>query len=231
MLHLGTALLLLLCDLGVLYRENSSPLDDGIGVIGYFFCKTFYPYVAHDYKLPNNMKAAISPNSKVTVSDEDRSIEVSAGTGTLRTIKWSGETCKIAVVPNLLIEENRKTECFSFPDPTERFRKTLTFNRQFWNLHKGVISKCYYSEARRNFHTQEEAIAFIKDELAFMPGVYNNQGLAITWKASYEENYLAVSIQQILINGKEPKVLLGASDKSILFDLLGLGKVRGTAKR
>ena len=76
-----------------------------------------------------------------------------------------------------------------------------------------------------------EAIAFIKDELAFMPGVYNNQGLAITWKASYEENYVAVSVQQILINGKEPKVLWGASDKSILFELLCSGKARGTAKR
>ena len=118
----------------------------------------------------------------------------------------------VSLTAHKTVEKNAITESFSFPDPSERYRHKYTFHRQFWNLHKGV-SKCFYSEERKYFSNQSDALKYLNETSCCAPRVYNNQGLSISW--SQQDDALDVEVMQLIINGKEPKILPGAEDSKI----------------
>lgn len=92
---------------------------------------------------------------------------------------------------------------------------TASKHRQFWNLHNGVTAKCDYSESIENFATEREAIEFLKEEFACMPGVLTNRGLVVNWSNHCDEETLSITVRKILIKGKEPKKLPNANDNAI----------------
>jgi hypothetical protein len=193
-------------------HRDETIVDRLIAATGYVVAITVFPYHAEDNLIPASVSPAISPNTTVTATTPRGNIVITSGNGLLRTIVWDGQSSTISLTPNTGIDKKGKFDSFTFPDPSEKYRHKYTFNRRFWNLHQGV-SKCYYSEKRKYFNSQNEAFEYIGMLRGAAPGVYNNHGLFIGWNK--HDDAIEVIVLQVVINGKEPKIFLGAEDSKI----------------
>lgn len=193
-------------------KESETIVDRLIAVSGYVVAKTVFPYHPIDNLPPPRVKPVIGPNTNISATTPLGNIAIASGNGLMRKITWDGVTSSVSLTAHKTVEKNAITESFSFPDPSERYRHKYTFHRQFWNLHKGV-SKCLYSEERKYFSNQTDALKYISEASCCAPRVYNNQGLSISW--SQHDDAVDVTVVQLVINGKEPKLLPGADDSKI----------------
>jgi hypothetical protein len=214
-LNLVIAITLALADYRDPLISEKSPLDRYIGAIGYATCRVLFPYTPRDRILAKHARAVIAPNTCLVAQNGEQKIEIAAGRGALRTIRWQGEICKIEVTPENTSIDNRNSYKLLYPDYRETNRHRFVFNRQFWNLHNGVTAKCDYSESIENFATEREAIEFLKEEFACMPGVLTNRGLVVNWSNHCDEETLSITVRKILIKGKEPKRLPNGNDSAI----------------
>jgi hypothetical protein len=82
-----------------------------------------------------------------------------------------------------------------------------------WEEHNG-ISRGVLEEGQQHFKSTAEAMAWLK-ERSWMPFVHNNSGLVVGWQKVLERQQLNVEVWQIMINGKKPKSLPGATDAKI----------------
>ncbi|CAN5133780.1 hypothetical protein BH11CYA1_BH11CYA1_07120 [soil metagenome] len=193
-------------------KESETIVDRLIAVSGSVVAKTVFPYHPIDNLPPPGVKPVIGPNTNVSATTPLGNIAITSGNGLMRTITWDGVSSSVSLTAHKTAEKNAITETFSFPDPAERYRHKYTFHRQFWNLHKGV-SKCIFSEERKYFSNQTDALKYLSETSCCAPRVYNNRGLAISW--SQHDDAFDVTVVQLVINGKEPKSLPGADDSKI----------------
>lgn len=199
-------------------QRNETIVDRLIAATGYVVATTVFPYHAEDNLIPASVSPAISPNTTATATTPRGNIAITSGNGLMRTIVRDGQSSTISLTPQTGTDKKGKFDSFTFPDTDERYRHKYTFNRRFWKLHQGV-SKCYYSEKRKYFNSQNEAFEYIGMLRGAAPGVYNNHGLFISW--SKHDDAIEVIVLQVVINGKEPKIFLGAEDSKIRIGAAG----------
>jgi hypothetical protein len=136
-------------------------------------------------------------------------LEITTGRGLLRTYTWTGASRSVAMVP-VTHDSNRELNY-----PTDLQNRTHRFPGFNWKMNDHVARFCS-AESVINFQSKKEAVEWIREDgCQCVPNIYTNDGIVITWSKNIEPGTLWVLVKQVLINGKKPTNLPGASDKTI----------------
>lgn len=207
--HLWLSTLVIVC----LVFLNSFPVvgngltlfDRVVAYCGYLVSR-IHPYEPVDAPLPEGQKPVIPHNHKLSAATSLGAIELIAGTGTLRTIKWDGVTRQIALIRN-----ERRSWFDGFDFRSSKVEPT----GYIWKMHR-CIAKCHYYEAIKNCDNIKAAAEFVEGmKERVMPGVASSDGLVIAWSTETERDVLTVLVYQVLVNGQKPSNLPGADDSQI----------------
>jgi hypothetical protein len=78
------------------------------------------------------------------------------------------------------------------------------------------VARAVVEEAKQSFDTPDEAMEWLKARSQWMPYVYRNDGLAVGWRTVIPyRKQLEVHVWQMLVAGRRPTFLHGASDAAI----------------
>lgn len=188
------------------FEDDDKTIFDRAIAHGGYLVSRIHPYEPVDAPLPKEQKFVIPPNHKVIATTPLGEISLTAGNGSLRTIRWEGVTRKLA-----LISSHGKSSIAGFD-----FRSSQADPSGYiWEMHQG-IAKCHYSEVLKNCHNSKEAAAFVKKTKDLtMPGVASSDGLIVEWSTEVENDVLSIFVTQLLVKGKKPSNLAGADDSKI----------------
>jgi hypothetical protein len=84
-----------------------------------------------------------------------------------------------------------------------------------WRECEGV-ARAVVEEGQQNFDTAAAALAWVRARSDWMPYVYRNDGLVVGWRTAIpERKQLNVDVWQLLVAGRKPTELEGATDSAI----------------
>ncbi len=187
-------------------RKRYATILDRLIAYGGYGISRLHPYAPIDAPISEGQKVVISSNHRLSAVTPLGPIELTAGNGNLRTIKWDGVTRKIALINNV-----RRSSIQGFDFRSGRVNPS----GYIWKMHKGV-SKCHYSEVIKDCENDMKAAFYVEDmQNETIPGVASSDGLIVGWSTECELDTLTVVVTQILINGEKPSNLVGADDSKI----------------
>ena len=145
---------------------------------------------------------AMLPGETITATTSVGTVQVRADDWLKRSYTWEGATRSVEMWPR-----------------NERWYGSLGVyfpgDGRHWEEHHG-ITRGVVQEGQQHFDSVEAAMAWIsKPEQKWMPYVYRNDGLMVGWTKVLQREQLNVDVWQILINGKKPTSLPGATDAAI----------------
>jgi hypothetical protein len=145
---------------------------------------------------------AMVPGQTITATTSVGTIQIRADDWLRRSYTWEGATRSVKMWPR--DERWYGSLGVYYPGPGRH-----------WEEHHGVTRGCV-EEGQQHFHSVKAAMAWLsKPAQNWMPYVYRNDGLMVGWTKVLEREQLNVDVWQILINGKKPTSLPGATDAAI----------------
>jgi len=150
--------------------------------------------------VPSRNEIVMSEGMKISVTNKNGTMDITAGKGLQRFYTWAGDTRSVIMWPR-----------------EERWRGSLGIyfpgQGNHWKEHDG-ITRAVVEEGQQHFKSVEDAIEFLRDTEGYW--VYRDDGLAVGW-AKYEGagGTLGVDVWQIYINGQKPTKLPGSQNDKI----------------
>lgn len=78
------------------------------------------------------------------------------------------------------------------------------------------VARAVVEEGQQHFDTVDAALEWVQQRSKAIPYVYRNDGLAVAWQTVIpERKQLNVYVWQLLVAGKKPTALVGATDAAI----------------
>jgi hypothetical protein len=151
--------------------------------------------------IPQGTEVAMLDGTIIEATTPKGTIKIEAGPMRKRSYTWEGATRSVIMYPRNG-ERWYGSMGLYYPGPGNH-----------WEEHNG-ISRGVVEEGQQHFKSVSEAMKWLK-ERAWMPFVYNNQGLVVGWDKVLDRQQLNVEVWQLMINGKIPKSLPGATDNKI----------------
>lgn len=142
----------------------------------------------------------MTPGMAVTAKTKVGTIKVTALGPLTRAYTWEGATRSLEMIPRG--ERWYGSMGLYFPGPGDH-----------WKIHNG-ITRAVVEEGQRTFKSVAEFQRFVK-ERKWLTYVYRNDGLMVGWDKVLDRRQLNVEVWQIVINGRKPKKLPGATDSAI----------------
>jgi hypothetical protein len=157
--------------------------------------------VRGDPQVPLGIEYVLAPNATITATTSVGQIVVKAGKGLRRTYMWEGATRWVVMEPR-----------------RERWYGSLGMYYSgagsHWFPHNG-ISRGVLEEGQQNFSTLEEATKWLRDRTQWLPFVYTQDGLVVSWGKTLEREQLNVEVWQLCVMHRKPNLLSGAADANI----------------
>ena len=145
---------------------------------------------------------AMLPGQTITATTPVGTIQIRADDWLNRSYTWEGATRSVVMWPR--DERWYGSLGIYYPGPDRH-----------WEEHHG-ITRGVVQEGQQHFDSVEAAMAWIaKPEQQWMPYVYRNDGLMVGWCKVLDREQLNVDVWQIMVNGKKPTTLPGATDAGI----------------
>ncbi len=145
---------------------------------------------------------AMARGQTITAMTSVGTIQIRADNWLKRSYTWEGATRSVEMWPRN--ERWYGSLGVYYPGPGRH-----------WEEHHG-ITRGVVQEGQQHFDSVEAAMAWIaKPEQKWMPYVYRNDGLMVGWTKVPEREQLNVDVWQIIIKGKKPTKLPGATDAAI----------------
>lgn len=154
---------------------------------------------ANDGPIPKGKIPVMAPESSITATTSAGTIIIKAGKGLLRSYTWEGATRSVEM------GTGGRDSGLGYPG-----------GGNHWRPHNG-ISRGVLSEGQMKFATMAAAMKWIAEHSKWQPLVYRNDGLLVAFGKVLPRKQLNVDVLQILINGKRPTKLVGATDDKIIF--------------
>lgn len=151
--------------------------------------------------IPAGTEIAMSDGMKIRATTPVGVMEIEAGPDSKRSYTWEGATR--SVIMGARSKRWYGSLGLGYPGPGDH-----------WQEHNG-ITRGVLEEGQQHFKTVNAAMAWLKGR-AYMPFVYRNDGLVVGWGKVLERKQLNVEVWQIMINGKKPTKLPGATDSAIV---------------
>ena len=143
---------------------------------------------------------ALLPGQTVTATTPAGTIQVRADDWLKRSYTWEGATRSVIMWPRA--ERWYGSLGIYYPGPGRH-----------WAEHNG-ITRGVVEEGQQHFDSVEAAVDWIRKR-QWMPHAYRNDGLVVGWTKIPAREQLNVDVWQIMINGKKPTSLPGASDAAV----------------
>lgn len=151
--------------------------------------------------IPAGIEVAMADGMVLEASTSVGKIQIEAGPQSKRSYTWEGATRSV-IMNHRLGKRWYGSKGLYYPGPGNH-----------WEDHNG-IRRGVLEEGQQHFKSVQEFMAWLK-ERSYMPFVYTNGGLLVGWRKSLERNQLSVEVWQIMIQGKKPKSLPGATDDKV----------------
>jgi hypothetical protein len=143
------------------------------------------------------------PGQTITATTPVGTIEIYADDWLKRSYTWEGATRSVVMWPR----DKRWDGSLGvyFPGPGRH-----------WKEHHGITRGCV-DEGQRHFPSEDDAAFWIQSQIRMygMPYVCSRDGLVVGWMKVPEREQLDVSVWQIMVNGKKPTTMPGATDGPI----------------
>lgn len=146
---------------------------------------------------------AMLPGETITATTDSGTVAIHADDRLKRSYSWAGATRSLTTWPR--DERWYGSLGVYFPGPGRH-----------WEPHNG-ITRAVVEEGQQHFSSVEEAIDWVhkREKLESMAYVYTPAGLVVGWKTVPDREQLHVDVWQLLINGKKPVDIPGASSTAI----------------
>lgn len=154
-----------------------------------------------DGPIPQQSEVVMSPGMRIIATTAKGTIEIQAGLGLKRAYTWEGATRAVEMWPR----KKRWNGSLGLYHPGPG---------RHWRTHNGV-NRGVVEEGIQSFLTEEEAIQWVKERNARLFFVYADDGLCVGWCTVPSREALHVEVWQLLIGGKKPLALRGASSQKI----------------
>jgi len=150
--------------------------------------------------VPSRNEIVMSEGMKISVTNQNGTMIITAGKGLQRFYTWAGDTRSVVMWPR----EERWGGGLGIYFPG---------SGNHWKEHDG-ITRAVLEEGELHFKSIEETIEWLHHTGAYL--VYNDDGLAAGWE-KYEGagGTLGVWVWQIYINGQKPTKLSGSQNDKI----------------
>lgn len=143
---------------------------------------------------------AMVPGQTIAATTPLGTIQIRADDWLKRSYTWEGATRSVKMWPRA--ERWDGSLGVYYPGPGRH-----------WQEHHG-ITRGVVQEGQQQFDSLEKAVDWISKQ-QWMPYVYRNDGLVVGWGKVPDREQLNVDVWQIMINGKKPTTLPGATDAAI----------------
>jgi hypothetical protein len=144
---------------------------------------------------------AMVPGQTITARTPPGTIRISADDWLRRSYTWEGATRSVEMWPR--DERWYGSLGIYYPGPGRH-----------WEEHRG-ITRGVVQEGQQHFTSEQEALAWIRSQSGWKPHVYTRHGLVVGWRKVPEREQLDVDVWQIMVNGRKPPDLPGATDAAI----------------
>lgn len=162
---------------------------------------TTHPLVATRPVELAQIEFAMAPGQTIMAATPVGTIEIHADDWLRRSYTWEGATRSVETWPRA--ERWYGSLGVYYPGPGSH-----------WEEHHG-ITRGVVQEGQQHFDSVKAAMAWISEHQQWMPNVYRNDGLMVGWSKTPEREQLNVDVWQIIVNGKKPTNLPGATDAAI----------------
>jgi hypothetical protein len=155
-----------------------------------------------DPPVPTVNEIVMPPNSTVVATTSAGTISIKSGKGLKRYYTWEEATRSVVMSPR--IKRWNGSMGISYPG----------LGSHWLPKHNG-ISRGVLEEGLQHFNNTDDAMDWIKKNKQWIPLVYRNDGLLVSYGKALSREQLNVGVWQILINGQKPVRLEGANDDAI----------------
>jgi len=158
-------------------------------------------------------ETVLTGNMKICAFDNSEYICIAADGAVKRDIFWGEESHSIILVPR----QKRWHGKLGLTEPRQPYN--------IWNTNNGAI-RVLVTEAEIRYDSIESALKrlplYREDGINIL---YNDSGLLVMWRKTVfpDETVLDLSVFQILINGKKPRVLPGSQNNQLIVSSETLG--------
>ena len=165
-----------------------------------FFC-WFVLSIKAEPVLPN--ETVMTNGMKITVTSNEGTISILAGTNFERSYTWDGATRSVVLWPRK--HPWNGSLGIYYPGPGEHWANNHGITR-------GVLQ-----EGQQHFKNLGEFLDWLH-ALKGMQYVYQDNGLVVGWKKTVARKELTVDVWQIYIDGQKPKELPGSENDKIIIE-------------
>jgi hypothetical protein len=149
------------------------------------------------------LELVMAEGDRITATTSAGTVEILAGKGLTRTYTWE-EASRSATLWARRERWDGSMGAY-FPGPG-----------QHWKEHHG-ITRGVLEEGQQHFKRESEALAWLREQSGYYATVYSKQGLVVSFGKVPGRKQINVVVFQILIGGKVPSNLPGASDGKLHF--------------
>jgi hypothetical protein len=143
-------------------------------------------------------ETVLVPGESIEATNKAGTVKISYISPTERKYEWDGKTR----IVNLTPRPERFLGMLGIYDPADTWGPVFRV-------------RLVLQEAIRDFETEDQAYAFLKEGSAVMYWCYTNDGLVVGFGRTPERQQINIDLWQILIRGKKPTSLRGATPEHI----------------